>query len=113
MPNPSGSSIPIQSLSVQLAGIVVVSLSPVPLGPRKRVHSWGSDGRNQHDQHGEKRKRTHAQKIAWAGTSVAGTTSACRSSEIWAGSWGGLSPYVLMLPDGARRRNNRVWIVLS
>ena len=39
-PMPGSSIRQLRSFSVQLAGIVVVSLSPVPLGPRKRVHSW-------------------------------------------------------------------------
>ena len=30
----------LMSFSVHWAGIVVASLSPLPLGPRKRVHSW-------------------------------------------------------------------------
>src|SRR4051812_44182091 len=39
---PGSSILQFTSLSVQLAGIVLVSLSPVPLGPRKRVHSWAA-----------------------------------------------------------------------
>ena len=39
-PTPGNSIFQFRSLSVHWAGMVVVSLSPVPLGPRKRVHSW-------------------------------------------------------------------------
>src|SRR6185369_1087445 len=39
-PIPGTSMRQLSSLSVQLAGIVVASDSPLPLGPRKRVHSW-------------------------------------------------------------------------
>src|SRR5262245_18941955 len=39
---PGRSIFELRSLSVQLAGIVLVSVSPVPLGPRKRVHSWAA-----------------------------------------------------------------------
>src|SRR5688572_9907285 len=38
-PIPGSSAFQFRSFSVHDAGIVVVSLSPCPLGPRKRVHS--------------------------------------------------------------------------
>src|SRR3954464_1109913 len=42
-PSPPGSSIrQFSSPGFQLAGIVVVSVSPVPFGPRNRVHSWAA-----------------------------------------------------------------------
>src|SRR6267142_7210669 len=41
-PIPGSSIFQFRSRSVQLAGIVFVSLSPVPFGPRKRVHSWAA-----------------------------------------------------------------------
>src|SRR5262245_6445489 len=43
-PIPGNSIFQFRSLAVQVAGMVLASLSPVPLGPRKRVHSWAADG---------------------------------------------------------------------
>src|SRR5262245_222151 len=39
-PTPGRLTFQLMSFSVQFAGMVVASLSPVPLGPRKRDHSW-------------------------------------------------------------------------
>jgi hypothetical protein len=89
---PGSSIFQFKSLSVQLAGIVVASLSPVPLGPRKRVHSWA--------------EAAEAIVVEMAASeSKWSAKHRMAKPQIQAGCFGREAPYVLILADAVTGSN--------